>query len=54
MHSVIKQVFWNLVQFAAQSKFADWEAFARSDTGYIVLQDHGDPVWYRNIRVREL
>ena len=26
--------------------------FAR--TGYIGLQDHGTPVWYRNIRVKRL
>jgi hypothetical protein len=23
-------------------------------TGYIGLQDHGSPVWYRNIRVKRL
>ncbi len=38
----------------AQSKFADMPAYGKSEAGYIVLQDHGDPVWYRNIRVREL
>lgn len=26
----------------------------RRDSGYIVLQDHGDDVWYRNLRIREL
>lgn len=26
----------------------------RRSAGYIVFQDHGDDVWYRNIRVREL
>jgi len=24
------------------------------DPGYIALQDHGSPVWYRNIRIKEL
>ena len=28
------------------------EDFARS--GYIGLQDHGRPVWYRNIRIKRL
>lgn len=36
------------------SKFADWEHFGRYRRGHIALQDHTDPVWYRNIRIREL
>ena len=43
---------WNAL--VAASKFADMPGFGKSDEGYIVLQDHGEPVWYRNIRVREL
>lgn len=43
---------WNAL--VAASKFADMPRFGQSDEGYIVLQDHGDPVWYRNIRVRDL
>jgi len=38
----------------ANSKFKDFEDFGKSTSGLIGLQDHTDPVWYRNIRVREL
>jgi hypothetical protein len=36
------------------SKFGSIPGFGRARRGHIALQDHGDPVWYRNIRVREL
>ena len=38
----------------ADSKFADWEAFAVSKTGKIGLQDHGDIVAFRNIKIKPL
>ena len=38
----------------AASKYADATDFATADEGYIVLQDHGDPVWYRNIKIRRI
>ena len=38
----------------AASKFADWPGFGMASEGYIALQDHGDPVWYRNIHIRRL
>lgn len=38
----------------AASKFAEIEGFAERRSGYIVLQDHFDDVWYRNIRIRRL
>ena len=31
-----------------------WDGFAGSAAGRIVLQDHGDEVWFRNVRVRRL
>lgn len=38
----------------ASSKFKDMPRFARESGGHICLQDHGDDVWFRNIRVRRL
>lgn len=37
-----------------KSKFKDFDAFGKSTSGKISLQDHGDAVWYRNIRIRQL
>lgn len=36
------------------SKFKAWPGFARQASGHICLQDHGDDVWYRNIKIRRL
>ncbi len=36
------------------SKFKDWPDFGRKARGHIALQDHGDDVWFRNIKVRPL
>ncbi len=41
-------------QMIAGSKFKDMPRFGESTSGKIALQDHGDQVWYRNVRVREL
>ncbi|HET7039159.1 MAG TPA: DUF1080 domain-containing protein [Gemmatimonadales bacterium] len=38
----------------AASKFVQWPGYGRARRGHIVLQDHGDTVAYRNIRIREL
>jgi len=38
----------------AKSKFADKPGFAKADAGHICLQDHGDEVGFRNIKVRIL
>jgi hypothetical protein len=43
-----------LAQLIAQSKFADIPAFAKAAEGHIGLQNHGDDVWFRNIRIRRL
>jgi len=37
-----------------KSKFKDIERFGKPVNGHILLQDHGNQVWYRNIKIRKL
>jgi hypothetical protein len=42
-------------KMCADSKFKDWEWFINTaKEGYIGLQDHGNDVWFRNIKIREM
>ena len=41
-------------QLLAKSKYKDIPKFAEKRKGHIVLQDHTDAVWYRNIKIRVL
>jgi len=36
------------------SKFKAMPAFGKARKGHLVLQDHGDKVWFRNIKIRTL
>jgi hypothetical protein len=38
----------------AASKYAPIDGFADPRAGHIVLQDHGDDVWFRSIKIRKL
>jgi hypothetical protein len=38
----------------AYSKYKDWPAFGEAEAGYILLQDHGNEVHFKNIKIKEL
>ena len=48
----------NMKKMVADSKFKDWPEFlnagGENHEGYIGLQDHGNDVWFRNIKIRIL
>ena len=42
---------WN--KRVKNSKFKKWEQFGKINRGHICLQDHGNEIWFRNIRIRK-
>ena len=38
----------------SNSKFKDMKGFGSYNTGKIALQDHGDTVWFKNIKIKKL
>jgi hypothetical protein len=67
-HKKNKGIFWlngvKMVEFdlsgvnwdalIANSKFKRWASFGKTKKGKICLQDHGDKVWFKNIKIKEL
>jgi len=41
-------------QLVDKSKFKNWQGFALTQVGHIGLQDHSDPVSFKNIKIKEL
>jgi len=53
--NVVSTTLWddNWKNMVANSKFKTMPGFGTYKKGKISLQDHGDKVWYRNIRIRQ-
>ncbi len=41
-------------EMVANSKFKDWPTFGKTLNGHIGLQDHGNKVWFKNIKIKKL
>jgi|SRR5450432_250485 len=53
---VVSTTLWdkNWDELVGGSKFGKMPGFAKSKTGHIDLQDHGNNVWFRDIRIKKL
>jgi len=43
-----------ILEQCAKTKFKKWPNFGKKFKGHILLTDHKDPCWFRNLKIREL
>jgi hypothetical protein len=55
-YNVVHTTMWddNWKKMVAGSKFKEWPVFGTFTSGRIDLQDHGNEVWFRNIKIKSL
>ncbi|MDP4258157.1 MAG: DUF1080 domain-containing protein [Bacteroidota bacterium] len=54
--NVVSTTLWDdhWKQMVAGSKFKEWPDFGTFRKGHVDLQDHGNEVWFRNIKIKKL